>query len=599
MILGTELNCKNVKILRFDQCRQLIVAKQAEGEEYVAISHTWGNNLVRLEGVNWKVPKWISEHTCQQLVEKYGRVWIDSICIKQNNKDDVKYQITSMHNVYKSARHVVVVLSGNWIYHVTAMRRVTELMLQLKLICNNDCTGYTCQYVGLLKHINKYTDVALSMEWAKRVWTLQETIISESLEFVGFNGDTLITDVANVSDFHEFIRAFDIISDTDSNVWVSRLFHSCYAKNVWEIQSKVSNLANTLRPIDMLWFADMNGNDARLTLDYTVSTVIHQLGHGCRSCAKTNDLIYGVAALLKIRVNAEYSDNFADVFYDAVFQLIAKETLVLPYRPVHQHGKTWLPCLKRIPPQNAWATIKPSCILSHEQDTYNILLIKHGLVYARGNLFEVFQPSIVHAPLALVEHGLVQIIKLVMTGAELTCYDGGLYSVLSVVLWMYTNCGNQVSVNEGCINSIIERLDTNTIKYSIEQSASAIRTHISMGYGIKETASYIMEAAGILFHDTNVYRQPTHEGRYVYVIGKPGKYLLAYTSHKHEDCKSYGIFYKRPYGADCNVHEKYCNVLTLNNGIWNNKGRANCWIVSNRWNYITGDYCMSSQIAQL
>ena len=270
---------------------ELTVRPLQENEGYTAVSHTWGNSLNSIEGLEWDVASWISHHTFQALVEAYKNVWIDSLCIKQVDKEDVKMQIKEMHNIYRSAQGVVVVLVGNYHAQLSALRRTAQLLVNLEMVQECTLSSSDCPYLKILEEMRDAVVTVREMSWFRRVWTLQEAILSVQLTFVGFDEEGVLqTDVTAVEELTEFTRIWDEMSD------VSRAFFDIndFARNVCLVGSKhpctqaivdtmsvlvdVGSIMHSIKPVNLRWYKDLTGRDAKTTLGYTTETVFRQLG---------------------------------------------------------------------------------------------------------------------------------------------------------------------------------------------------------------------------------------------------------------------------------------------------------------------------------
>ena len=87
-------------------------------KSFIALSYCWHNTtweltdcLARHEADN-TIP--ISKHMFQAVLEQRSNpnegIWIDSLCINQQDVDEKKYAVGSMDIVYKSARLVIIIL---------------------------------------------------------------------------------------------------------------------------------------------------------------------------------------------------------------------------------------------------------------------------------------------------------------------------------------------------------------------------------------------------------------------------------------------------------------------------------------------------------
>jgi len=198
------------------------------------------------------------------------------------------------------------------------------------------------------------------MQWFRRVWTLQEAIIPESLSFVGIEGGKMVCDVATKEDFQNLIQAFE---DVDPDVWVEGELHLCSMfipdspQNLWNVD--VTAIIDSMRPVNLQWFKYMKGQDWTRSLKDTADTVLAQLGCHNRDCKFMNDRVYAVCVILGIEIeSADYHRQFDTVFLEAVQKIVKHGICALPGRPQVTHGETWLPSLEHIDLKDAWRTVE-------------------------------------------------------------------------------------------------------------------------------------------------------------------------------------------------------------------------------------------------
>ncbi|KAI8139998.1 hypothetical protein BJV82DRAFT_672096 [Fennellomyces sp. T-0311] len=98
----------------------------------------------------------IIQRICKDFMFRY--IWFDQVCIDQSNEEEKKREIKRMHNIYRHAAYTVV------------------LVPELK-VCGVNTLGKPCTNIN---------DI-LRAEWNKRVWTLEEAYMSQSLLFIGQN----------------------------------------------------------------------------------------------------------------------------------------------------------------------------------------------------------------------------------------------------------------------------------------------------------------------------------------------------------------------------------------------------------------------------
>ncbi|RGP81017.1 Heterokaryon incompatibility protein [Fusarium longipes] len=157
-------------------CNRYCLVRGFEGARYVALSYVWGDtgrafNLperrygLRLDGL----PRTISDAIVVTKSLGYDYIWVDMLCIDQQNKEDKHRQIAIMDQVYRSADLTIIVTAGS--------------------DCGNGIPGVskTCRAprmsttIGGLTLVEEKEDAIREVElsfWRLRGWTFQEGLLS-------------------------------------------------------------------------------------------------------------------------------------------------------------------------------------------------------------------------------------------------------------------------------------------------------------------------------------------------------------------------------------------------------------------------------------
>ena len=152
-------------------------------EKYVALSYVWGPGLNSsltqdtlsqysspggLKGL--MIPRTISDAI--QLVKHIGKrfLWVDSLCIKQDDDNDRKQQLGIMDSIYTNAEFIIVAAAGG---DANAglpgiggtPRRISQMIEKL------DGIEFTTTQASVQQALNRTV-------WNRRGWTFQEAILS-------------------------------------------------------------------------------------------------------------------------------------------------------------------------------------------------------------------------------------------------------------------------------------------------------------------------------------------------------------------------------------------------------------------------------------
>lgn len=238
--------------------------------KYNILSYTWdGMPTVNLDKLII-VPKWLSmkilnyKNVCKDIIW----VWIDSICINQQDINDKKEQIPSMVRYYSFAKKVEIILD--------------------KFNCNNKLFKITHDYVEELiemgiktmdlekkEEINKVIDYMLSeinlenQKWSTRIWTLQEILLGKEFRII---------------DNKHYLNLYELFK------WLNKI------NEKWD---SVIDHALSKRPTFSSIFQSWNIYNEKLYNNDNLSVIIVLQMSNNRSCTIEEDKVYGILGLLK------------------------------------------------------------------------------------------------------------------------------------------------------------------------------------------------------------------------------------------------------------------------------------------------------------
>jgi hypothetical protein len=157
--------------------RKIIPCDIAAKPDYLALSYVWGNVQQKVYGMNTKLlslPRTIEDSIL--VVQKLGKryLWVDSLCISQNDEGHKANQIAIMDFIYQTAWATIVDLSGT--SADSGLPRVSSggIVRQLSRQAGNDI------FVSALPPLLTY---AKQSPWSRRAWVLQEAMLSRRCLF--------------------------------------------------------------------------------------------------------------------------------------------------------------------------------------------------------------------------------------------------------------------------------------------------------------------------------------------------------------------------------------------------------------------------------
>lgn len=149
---------------------------QIDKLEYIAISHVWGAaEWLRVPGIEEEIrlsprkAKWI-ETDLPDLVGN-APFWMDVVCIDQRDQGAVIGVAQDIPAIFRNAAKTIAVREGDGLYECCA-----------RLVTAEDTWEEVQQ--KLTKHGEDHFGQVYAESYLQRLWTLQECILSHTIEFV-------------------------------------------------------------------------------------------------------------------------------------------------------------------------------------------------------------------------------------------------------------------------------------------------------------------------------------------------------------------------------------------------------------------------------
>jgi Heterokaryon incompatibility protein (HET) len=162
--------------------------------EYYAISYAWGTEQRTTSVLCNLQTMTITPHVYEGLRcinSLYGssiRIWIDSICINQDDNEEKAVQVKNMHEVYAGVRAVLAWLGSSGNDSDLAMASIPAMYDSLK-----DETGPRCKFdedlarLGLppWKHpVWCALGRLIVRPWFERLWVVQEVVLAQEVYLI-------------------------------------------------------------------------------------------------------------------------------------------------------------------------------------------------------------------------------------------------------------------------------------------------------------------------------------------------------------------------------------------------------------------------------
>jgi hypothetical protein len=171
------------------------VADDVKKKEYIAVSHVWGNQkkykpeeLGIKGGINWEIPL-SNTSKLRRLVDALNRTgmeycWLDVLCMNQDKQDEINKEIPFMGDYYSGAKGTLVLSDEE--YDISS--EDLEKWIHIAQDISKTKRSLTTEEAGwLFDHGKNLLDVTKD-QWFKRIWTLQEAVLSEVLIVVDTKG---------------------------------------------------------------------------------------------------------------------------------------------------------------------------------------------------------------------------------------------------------------------------------------------------------------------------------------------------------------------------------------------------------------------------
>jgi hypothetical protein len=245
----------------------LATYKQSCAPKYDAVSYCWGEDLtstvINCDGSDLCIRKSLSV-ALSYLAErpKSGRpLWIDAICLNQEDNEEKAIHVPLMHEIYKNATTTVVWLGEPDENTDMALEFIAEVILHLK-------HKRDPKDIDEIKHEREWKAIReyLHRPWFSRLWALQEVLLSEAIEILCSGKKTRVLTWQTLEKFLDFMRTADLAwcMIDFSSVNLKRLLGLVYVKNTRPYLEKNGKLSFLVlldlmenrschEPVDKIW----------------------------------------------------------------------------------------------------------------------------------------------------------------------------------------------------------------------------------------------------------------------------------------------------------------------------------------------------------
>jgi hypothetical protein len=177
-----------VQFARFENGHLRLFRARTTELEYVAISHVWGEKeWLSIPGVEVKV---LISREKAEFVEKElpglvseGAFWMDTLTVDQTNQAEVIATVQSIPAIFRHASRTIAIRECDGIYACC-------------MVALNSFASKTEFYQKFVLHNERHERHVRDESYLQRLWTLQECLLSHTIQFVVAKRSMLINQVS-------------------------------------------------------------------------------------------------------------------------------------------------------------------------------------------------------------------------------------------------------------------------------------------------------------------------------------------------------------------------------------------------------------------
>ncbi|KAH0427976.1 hypothetical protein CcaCcLH18_09335 [Colletotrichum camelliae] len=197
----SPLSSEDIRLVQIDHYNQelgiiecTMTHEDLMTSKFRALSYTWGdptdNKLILVDGKSLKVTAnlegFLRMFTSGYQEESKSKLWIDAICIDQENKAERSLQVLRMPSIYKSAKEVIVWLGEETEKADTGFSKLLSFFVQFAESDDPMAdSGLRAGFESLMAMSEGCEMRAiLQAPWWRRLWILQEYALAKEVKFL-------------------------------------------------------------------------------------------------------------------------------------------------------------------------------------------------------------------------------------------------------------------------------------------------------------------------------------------------------------------------------------------------------------------------------
>ena len=358
---GSDLETENGSTI----CCTLSVVSLDDEPNYEALSYAWGSSCDRvsitLNGSSFPVSQNLySALTYLRPAVGERVLWIDALCINQDDNNERTHQVQLMQGIYSGAESVIAWLGEPWDYSNAAFD-LFDLLSKKPHLHIDPTVGESIGMNGIdleSSEVRNSIKTFFLVPWWQRIWTVQESILSKELYYM--------------SGRH-------IVHDSRVKVWAAFISqHLSCCDGVWSETVGKEAIQGHRTIVSVMVDAGRLRAYKQDFLSRNFLSTLSAFRH--RLSTDPRDKLYGLLALAsgpeKAIVEPRYTMSATEVYKSAAMELIKVNRNLDVFS--HIHGKRNLEVPSYVPdwsvpwPETFWS--RASMLAIHRRSTVYIEL---------------------------------------------------------------------------------------------------------------------------------------------------------------------------------------------------------------------------------
>jgi hypothetical protein len=183
-----DRNVKQIRLLALQPCAnpttriecKILNAKLSDEPEYEALSYMWGDEadpqIIKIDGKEHQIRHNLWLALLQLRLTKEERIlWIDAVCINQNDIEERNHQVGLMSFIYRQAYHVIA-----WLGPETETSH--EAIGFLNQMLDGSIPMANCDRLPFKKKWDAIKQLC-EMQYWRQLWIIQEVVLASQVTF--------------------------------------------------------------------------------------------------------------------------------------------------------------------------------------------------------------------------------------------------------------------------------------------------------------------------------------------------------------------------------------------------------------------------------